>query len=64
MSAVIVVLAPPFFTRPEADGSFRVDGLPAGRHTVVAWHERPLPDSADVDVPDGGAAQLDFVLGR
>jgi plastocyanin len=40
MSAVVVVRDSPFFTRAQKDGSFRLSGLPAGEHKLVAFHER------------------------
>ena len=40
MSAVVVVRDSPFFTRAQKDGTFRLTGLPAGDHRVVAFHER------------------------
>ncbi len=40
MSAVARVFDHPWFTIPGTDGTFSIDGVPAGEHTVVAWHER------------------------
>lgn len=40
MRANIVVLATPYYVRPGKDGSFRLDGLPAGKGTLVFWHPR------------------------
>jgi plastocyanin len=63
MSAVIMVLATPFFTRPAADGSYQIPNLPAGTHAVVAWHDRAPPDTVIVTVADGRVSQADFSLG-
>jgi plastocyanin len=40
MSAVILVLPTPLFAKTGADGAFRIDGVPSGRHPVAVWHER------------------------
>jgi plastocyanin len=63
MSAVIMVLPTPFFTRPAADGSYQLPNLPAGTHAVVAWHDRATPDTVIVTVADGRVSQADFSLG-
>jgi plastocyanin len=63
MSGVVIVLETPFFTRPAADGSYRIQNLPAGTHRVVAWHERAPPDTITVTVTDGRASEVDFTLG-
>jgi plastocyanin len=55
MSAVVVVRDNPFFTRVSPDGTFAVDNVPAGRHTVKAWHERAGEAEAEVTVPEKGA---------
>lgn len=63
MSGVVVVLDTAFFTRPAADGSYSIPNLPAGTHTVIAWHDRAPPDTLTVTVSDGRASQADFSLG-
>jgi hypothetical protein len=40
MSAYVHVFAHPFFAVSDASGNFRIDGLPPGRYTVKAWHEK------------------------
>jgi plastocyanin len=40
MSAVVRVFDHPWFTIPDDQGSFTIDDVPAGAHTLVAWHER------------------------
>ena len=56
MSAVVVVLDTPYFTKVASDGSFTVDNVPAGKHTVKAWHERAGDAAVAVTVPEKGAA--------
>lgn len=61
MRGLILVLATPYFTVTDADGRFRLTGLPAGRYVLKAWvdsrtvRERPVELTADgtvtVDLP-------------
>lgn len=60
MSAVVLVRDNPFFTKAAPDGSFSLEGVPAGRYTLKAWHERGGEAAAEVVVPAEGrtAAEL------
>src|SRR6185295_17059719 len=40
MSAMIRVFDHPYFTIPDADGTFSIPDVPAGDYDIVAWHER------------------------
>ncbi len=62
MSAVIMVLNHPWFATPGSDGGFVLANVPAGRHTIAAWHERIGEARTAVDVPAGGTAKVEFVL--
>lgn len=62
MSAVILVLDHPWFTKPDDDGTFVIEGVPAGSRTVTAWHERIGEARTRVDVPAGGEVAVEFVL--
>jgi plastocyanin len=57
MSAVVLVRDNPFFTRAGADGRFVLEGVPAGRYVVKAWHERAGEVSTTVTVPAEGSVQ-------
>ena len=53
MRAFAGVMAHPFFAVTGADGSFALQGLPAGSYTVGVWHERLGQKSQAVTVADG-----------
>lgn len=62
MSASILVLNHSYFTVPSQEGRFQIADVPAGRHTVVGWHERVGERSVTVDVPAGSAAAVELSL--
>ncbi len=62
MSAVVVVRDNPFFTKANADGSFVIEGVPAGRVALRAWHERGGEASAEIAVPAEGRVEAQLVL--
>jgi len=51
MSAIVMVRDNPYFVKAGADGSFTLDGVPAGRHVLKAWHERGGESSTEIVVP-------------
>lgn len=51
MRADIVVLATPYYTRPDRSGRYTLAGLPAGAGTLVFWHPRAQAQSVAVSVP-------------
>lgn len=58
MSAVVVVRDNPFYTQAAQDGSFAIEGVPAGKYVLSAWQERvPQPASAEVMVPAEGRVE-------
>ena len=60
MSAFILVFGHPFFTMTDIDGRYRLDNIPPGTYSVVAWNEGTSSDPALVTVPNGGTAELDI----
>jgi plastocyanin len=65
MSAFILVFAHRYFSVSEPDGSYRLENVPPGTYTVVAWHEAAALESRRIVVPDaGGEVEANFSLGR
>jgi hypothetical protein len=62
MSASILVLDHPYFTIPDLNGSFTLPNVPAGKYTVVGWHERIGERTGTVEVRNGAAASVDLSL--
>ena len=54
MAAIVLVRDNPYFTKAAGDGSFKIDGVPAGKYQVFAWHERGGETAVDVTVPAEG----------
>jgi plastocyanin len=57
MSAVVVVRDNPYFTKAGPDGRFTLEGVPAGKYVLKAWHERGGEVAVDVTVPAEGGVQ-------
>lgn len=63
MEAWIKVVPSPYYTAANKDGTFTLEGVPAGQHTVTAWHPRAKkPQSLTVSIPANGVAQAEFKL--
>jgi len=63
MRAVVVVTDHPFHAVVGDDGAFRLDGVPAGRYTLVAYHPDLGPLERDVTVSAGQRVALELDLG-
>lgn len=63
MRAVVIVNANGFYSVVEEDGSFAIEGVPAGRHTVVLWDVDQGETEVEVEVPDGGEVEVSLELG-
>jgi hypothetical protein len=62
MSASVLVLDHPYFVVPEIDGSFSLPNVPAGRYTIVGWHERVGERTGTIQVQPGAATTIDLAL--
>ena len=55
MRADVVVLATPYYARPDRSGRYTLAGLPAGPGTLVFWHPRAQAQSVAVTLPAAAA---------
>jgi plastocyanin len=60
MVGYIVVTDHPHFATTGDDGSFLLENVPVGNHTVQAWHEHYGVRTAEVTVEKGATAELTF----
>lgn len=66
MKAYVGVTKHPFFAVSKPDGTFEIKGVPAGKYTLVAWHEGPgegTTKTMEVTVAASTAAKADFAFG-
>ena len=65
MSAFILVFTHRYFAVTDDDGRYRLDNVPPGSYTVVAWNESAPTDSRRIVVGEsGGDVEANFALGR
>lgn len=64
MSAHIVVVNSPYFTTPNRNGDFELDGLPPGPGRLTLWHERSEPHQIKLELAAGDfrTEEADLVL--
>lgn len=62
MSAIILVLDNPYFSVPDSEGQYLVEGVPPGSYTIVAWHERSERIDLQVEVRAGEDVELNITV--
>ncbi|MGH9350366.1 MAG: carboxypeptidase regulatory-like domain-containing protein [Vicinamibacterales bacterium] len=62
MSAFIIVFNHRYFATTGADGRYRIDGIPAGTYSVIAWHDGVNRDTRTITIPQAGTVELDFLV--
>jgi plastocyanin len=62
MTGWLLVTDNPYFAVTGADGSFDIPGIPPGKYTVEAWHERFGTKQAEVTIAAGKPAELKLEL--
>jgi len=62
MSAVIHVMATPYFAFADANGNFSVANIPPGRYRLVAWNEQGGQNETPVDIGAGSPPAIAMTL--
>jgi plastocyanin len=60
MNGVVLVLQNPFFAKPGADGSFSIEGVPAGNYQVRVYRQGSAVAPTNVTVPASGSVTVTF----
>jgi plastocyanin len=63
MNCTILVLENPFFATTDAHGKYMLPDVPAGVHSLKAWHKRLPAQTRQVTVPESGELKVDFTMG-
>jgi plastocyanin len=62
MSGYIIVSPTPYFAQTDASGAYKIENVPDGKYSVVAWHEGTKPQTKSVNV--AGSGKADFTLSK
>lgn len=62
MVANILVVPNGYFAKVQPDGTFKIDGVPAGKRKLVAWLPNSEPISQDVEVVAGYSSEASLTL--
>ena len=62
MSGYIVVSPTPYFAQTDSNGNYKIENVPNGKYSVVAWHEGMKTQSKSVEV--ASTVRADFSLAQ
>ena len=62
MSAWILVFAHRYFATTDAEGRYRIEGVPPGAYTLAAWNDGEVRARTDVRVGETGEVETDLVV--
>jgi hypothetical protein len=60
MRGLLLVLDTPYFVVTDADGRFRLSGLPSGHYTLKAWIDSKTTRERSVQLTSGKTLHVDF----
>jgi len=60
MRGLILVLDSPYYVMTDAEGRFRLRGLPSGHYALKAWVNSKTTRERPVDLKDGATLHVDF----
>jgi plastocyanin len=64
MSAFILVFSHRYFAVTDDEGRYRIDNIPPGTYSVVAWHESLPSETRKVTVSENGDSDVNFTLSK
>ena len=64
MNAYMAVMPHPFFSVTGTDGTYSIEGLPAGTYEIEAWHEKMGTRPGSITLTDGETGSVDFSFER
>jgi plastocyanin len=62
MSAWILVFAHPYFATTDAEGRYRIDGVPPGAYALAVWNDGAVRARRELRVDAGGEVEADVVV--
>jgi hypothetical protein len=64
MEAYVLVLTNPYYAVTDEEGSFRIEGVPAGTYDIRVWNKRLKADTREVIVGEGEETEITVALKR
>jgi plastocyanin len=62
MNAFILVFAHRYFATTDAEGRYRLEGIPSGTYTLAAWNDGQVRERREVRVAPGEVTEQDFTV--